>query len=100
MGEMAYSNVSSLARRSRNSWRELYERLGKNFKVVMHLLWDFVQTTSHAKNTDLLAAYREWGAQVTLGCIACCCHKLRPTPPDSSWMSVLGCMFLHSPDTV
>ena len=60
MGEMAYSNVSSLARRSRNSWRELYERLGKNFKVVMHLLWDFVQTTSHAKNTDLLAAYREW----------------------------------------
>ena len=60
MGEMAYSNISSLARQGRSAWRDLYERLGKNFKHVVHLLWDFVHTTSFAKNTDLLAAYREW----------------------------------------
>ena len=60
MGGMAYSNVSSLARRGRASWRELYDRLAKNFQQVVHLLWDFVQQFSLQNNTDLLAVYREW----------------------------------------
>ena len=60
MGGMAYSNVSSLARRGRANWQQLYERLARNFQQAVHLLWDFVNSTALPKNTDLLAMYREW----------------------------------------
>jgi hypothetical protein len=60
MGGMAYSNVSSLAGRGRSAWRELYERLARNFQQAVHLLWDFVNSTGQQRNSDLLAQYREW----------------------------------------
>src|SRR5215831_12246947 len=57
MGEYAYS---SLARRDRDAFGEVYAELGRRFVPFMDVLTDISERTGHTSGRDVLRLYERW----------------------------------------